>query len=90
MIEDVFQALAEPQKEAVMGEFQRSLESRIYVEAFKNDGWKDRLNASDIRVFWQARGIDFPSPSVWADQNSSLDPQVIKSQIEKIESNLKV
>ena len=90
MIEDVFQALAEPQKEAVRGEFQCSLESRIYVDSFKKGGWKDRLNASDIRAFWQARGIDFPSPAAWAGQNGSLDPQVIKSQIEEIEDRLKV
>lgn len=89
-IEATFQTLPELEKEAIKDEFQRSLESRIYVDAFKKGGWKDRLNAVDIRAFWQARGIDFPSPSAWAAENGSFDPQTIKNQIEEIENKLKV
>ena len=86
MIEDVFQPLSEAQKAAISDEFQRSLGSRIYVDAFKKGGWKDRLNAPDIRAFWQTRGIDFPSPAVWASQNGVSDTQAILSQIKEIES----
>jgi hypothetical protein len=89
MIERAFQALSEPQREAVAGEFKLGLGSRIYVDAFKKSGWKDRLNAVDIRTFWEARGLDFPSPSDWAAQNGLLTPEALSAQMSDLELKLK-
>ena len=88
-IEEAFQALPEDQKKAATAEFQLGLGSYIYVDAFKKAGWKDRLNAVAIREFWSARSVSFPSPADWAQKNSSLEPDVIKAQIEELEAELK-
>lgn len=85
LIDEAFQALSEEQRGAVMAEFQLGLGSRIYVDAFKKSGWKDRLNALDIRKFWEARGLNFPSPAEWAQANGSSEPDVLKGQIEDLE-----
>ena len=84
MIEEAFQALPEAQRDAVVAEFQLGLASRIYVDAFKKSGWKDRLNALEIRKFWDERGLDFPSPSDWAQKNDSIELDTLKRQIEEI------
>ncbi len=89
MIEEAFQAFPEAQRDAVVGEFQLGLGSRIYVDAFKKSGWKDRLNALEIRKFWDARGLDFPSPSDWAQKNGSIEPDTLKAQIEELEAKIK-
>ena len=72
-----------------MGEFQIGLGSRIYVDSFKKSGWKDRLNALEIRKFWDARGLDFPSPSDWAQKNGSIEPDTLKARIEELEAKIK-
>jgi hypothetical protein len=90
IIEEAFQALSEDQRSAVSAEFQLRLGSRIYVDAFKKAGWKDRLNGPDIKEFWEARGLKFPSPSDWAQKNGSKEPDVLKEQIEAFELKLKV
>ena len=89
MIEGAFQALPEAQRDAVSAEFQLGLGSRIYVDAFKKAGWSDRLNALDIRKFWIARGLNFPSPADWAQKNDSSEPDVLKAQIEELEAEIK-
>ena len=88
MIEGAFLALPEVQRDAVSAEFQLSLGSRVYVDAFKKAGWSDRLNAPDIRKFWEARGLDFPSPADWAQKNGSSEPDVLKVQIETLETEI--
>ncbi|WP_238938123.1 replication initiation protein [Sulfitobacter geojensis] len=88
-IEEAFEALPEDQKKAATAEFQLGLGSHIYVDAFKKAGWKDRLNAVAIREFWSGRSVSFPSPADWAQKNGSLEPDVIKAQIEELEAELK-
>ena len=88
MIGEAFQALPEAQREAVSSEFQLSLGSRIYVDAFKKGGWKDVLNFPEIRKFWEVRGLSLPSPAEWAQKNGSREPQALKAQIEELEESL--
>ena len=90
LIKDAFQSLPEAQREAITSEFQLSLGSRIYVDAFKKSGWKDPLNALKIRTFWDARGLVFPSPADWAQKNGSQEPQVYKAKIQELENKLKM
>jgi hypothetical protein len=89
-IEEAFHALPEAQRDAVTAEFQLSLGGRIYLDAFKKAGWKDRLNAVEIRKFWGARGLDFPSAADWAQKNGSQEPQAYKAKIQELENKLKV
>ena len=90
IIEEAFQALPETQRDAVLADFQLSLGSRIYVDAFKKAGWKDRLNAPDIRNFWEARGLELPSPADWAQKNGSQEPDALSTQVKDLEEKLKV
>jgi len=90
LIKGAFQSLPEAQREAITSEFQLSLGSRIYVDAFKKSGWKDPLNALEIRTFWDARGLVFPSPADWAQKNGSQEPQAYKAKIQELENKLKV
>jgi plasmid replication initiation protein len=89
MIEEAFQALPATQKDAVSAEFQLGLGSHIYVDSFKKAGWPDRMNALEIRKFWGARGLDFPSAADWAQKNGSSEPDVLKVQIEALEMEIK-
>lgn len=86
VIEKAFQALSESQQDAVSAEFQLSLSSKIYVDAFKKSGWKDRLSFQASKEFWEERGLSLPSPAEWAQKNGSKEPDVIKAQIEKLEA----
>lgn len=88
VIEEAFRGLSEAEREAVVQEFQQSLGGRIYVDAFKNSGWKDKLSFPSIMQFWADRGIDLPSPSAWAKENSSQAPDAIKLQIHDLEKQL--
>jgi len=89
MIEEVFKAAPEARRDAIVAEFQLGLGSHIYVDAFKKSGWKDRLNASAIRNFWGARGVEFPSPADWAQKNGSTEPDTLRTQIQEIEGKIK-
>ena len=89
MIEEAFQALSEAQRGVVSGEFRLGLGSRIYVDAFNKSGWKDRLNAVDIRSFWKMRGLDLPSPADWSVQNGWLKPEDLTVQMNNFERALK-
>ncbi|WP_132446705.1 replication initiation protein [Sulfitobacter indolifex] len=89
IIEEAFQLLSEGEREAVTAKFQLSLGSSIYVNAFKKDGWKDRLTFLDIKKFWEARGLTLPSPAAWAQKNGSQEPDIIKAQINEIKEQLK-
>ena len=88
MIEEAFLALPAALRDAVSAEFQLSLGSRVYLDAFKKAGWSDRLNAPDIRKFWEARGLDFPFPADWAQKNGSSEPSVLKVKIEELEAEI--
>jgi len=88
MIEAAFQALSEAEKDGVTAEFRQGLESRVFVDAFKKGGWSDRLNALEIRKFWEARGLDLPSPAEWAQKNGSQEPDVLKVQIAELEDKI--
>ena len=88
MIEEAFLALPAALRDSVSAEFQLSLGSRVYLDAFKKAGWSDRLNAPDIRKFWEARGLDFPFPADWAQKNGSSEPSVLKVKIEKLEAEI--
>jgi hypothetical protein len=87
-IEEAVLALSEPQREAASAEFQLNLGSRVFVEAFKKGGWKDRLNFPEIKKFWEARGLSLPSPAEWAQKNGSREPHDLKAQIEGLEQTL--
>ncbi len=89
IIEEAFQELSEGQREAVTAEFQLTLGSTIYVNAFKKGGWKDRLTFPDIKKFWEARGLALPCPAEWAQKNGSQEPDALKAQIEELEKQLK-
>ncbi|WP_340263542.1 replication initiation protein [Sulfitobacter pontiacus] len=89
IIEEAFQRLSEDEREAVTAEFQLSLGSSIYANAFKKGGWKDRLTFPDIKKFWEARGLTLPSPAAWAQKNGSQEPGIIKAQIDELEEQLK-
>ena len=88
IVEEAYEKLSGTQKEAVTAEFLRSLSSRVYVDAFKSGGWKDRLNFLDIRKFWEVRGLSLPSPSDWAQKNGSQEPEIIKAKIDELEAQL--
>ncbi|PID44234.1 MAG: replication initiation protein [Proteobacteria bacterium] len=89
IIEEAFQGLPEGQREAVAAEFQLTLGSAIYVNAFKKGGWKDRLTFPDIKRFWEARGLTLPSPADWAQKSGLQEPEMLKAQIEELEKQLK-
>lgn len=89
IIETAFQKLSEGQREAISKEFQLTLGSAIYVNAFRTGGWKDRLTFPDIKKFWEARGLGLPSPAEWARKNDSQEPDALKAQIEELELKLK-
>ena len=89
VIEEAFQALPELQRDAVSAEFQLGLGSRIYVDAFKKNGWKDRLNATEVKTFWEARGLGLPSPTEWAQKIGSVEPNALKAKIEELEEKIK-
>lgn len=89
IIETAFQKLSEGQREAISKEFQLTLGSAIYVNAFRTGGWKDRLTFPDIKKFWEVRGLGLPSPAEWAGKNGSQEPDTLKAQIEELELKLK-
>lgn len=88
IIENAFQGLSERQREAVRVEFQHTLSSAVYVGAFKKNGWKDRLTFSDIKTFWEQRGLALPSSAEWARQTGGEDPLVLKRQMEGLRGRL--
>jgi hypothetical protein len=89
IIETAFQELSVAQREAVTKEFQLSLSSTIYVNAFKKNGWQDRLTFPDSKKFWESRGLALPSPAEWAQENGSQGPDELRAQIEELEKRLK-
>ena len=89
IIEDAFQSLPEAQRDAASKEFQASLGSTIYVNAFKKGGWKDRLTFQDSIKFWEARGLALPSPADWAQKKGSQEPDAIKAKMQALEEQLK-
>ncbi len=87
-IEAAFDALSEAERDRATAEFQQGLGSRVYVDAFKKGGWKDRLSAVEIRSFWETRGLELPSPTDWAQKNGSQEPDLLKAQISDLEIEL--
>jgi hypothetical protein len=88
IIEDAFQGLPEEQRDATSKEFQLSLGSAIYINAFKKGGWKDRLSFPDVVRFWKARGLSLPSPADWAQKNGSQEPDAIRTKVEALEAQI--
>ncbi|MFG6638223.1 replication initiation protein, partial [Sulfitobacter sp. 1A12126] len=89
IIEDALSGLSEGQRAAFKAEFQLTLDSAIYVNSFKKDGWRDRLAFPEIKKFWEARELCFPSEAEWAEETGSQEPQALKVEIEKLERELK-
>jgi hypothetical protein len=89
IIEDAFQALPESQKEAVLSEFKAGLTSTIYSNAFQKGGWKDRLTFPESRKFWEERGLTLPSPTDFAKEKGSKEPDAIKARVAELEAQLK-
>ncbi|WP_238321696.1 replication initiation protein [Halocynthiibacter namhaensis] len=83
-IQGAFDALSSREKESVTSEFQSGLGSRIYVDAFKKNGWKDILSAPDIRAFWETRGMVFPSPAEWAQESEMVEPDILRAQMDAL------
>lgn len=89
IVEAAFQGLSEGQRETIRAEFQLTLSSTIYVNAFRKNGWRDGLTFPDIKKFWEARGLSLPSPAQWAQKNGLLEPHALEERIEEIEKQLK-
>jgi hypothetical protein len=43
----------------------------------------------EIRKFWGARGVSFPSAADWAQKNGSSEPDALKAQIKELETEIK-
>lgn len=84
LVEQAFAALSPEEQARVSEDFQASLSTRIYVNAFKADGWQNRLIAPDIKTFWQARGLTLPDPKAWAASAKQPDPEDLKRALEGI------
>jgi hypothetical protein len=42
-----------------------------------------------MRAFWDARGLNFPSPTDWAQKNGSMEPDTLRAQIEELEAEIR-
>lgn len=89
IIEEAYRALPEGRREAAKAEFQFSLGGSFSGTTFRKSGWHDRLSFPEIKAFWEARGLDLPSPVQWAQKNGSQEPEALKAQIKEIEKHLK-
>ena len=88
MIEEAFGGMPVTEQEAVVLEFQQGLSSRIFVDDFKKRGWQSPLIFSDIRAFWEARSLSFPSPALHAQKKGSKEPAVLSARIKELEKEL--
>lgn len=88
IIEEASLKLSEGQREAVRAEFQLSLGGSFSGTTFRKSGWQDRLSFPEIKAFWEARGLDLPSPASWAQDNGTQEPELIQGEIEKLEKLL--
>ena len=88
MVEDAFGLLPLDEQEALTLEFQQGLSSRIFVDDFKKRGWQSPLIFSDIRAFWEARGLSLPSPALHAQKKGSKEPALLSARIKELEKEL--
>ena len=88
MVEDAFELLPLDEQEALTLEFQQGLSSRIFVDDFKKRGWQSPLIFSDIRAFWEARGLSLPSPALHAQKKGSKEPALLSARIKELEKEL--
>jgi plasmid replication initiation protein len=88
MVEDAFELLPLDEQEALTLEFQQGLSSRIFVDDFKKRGWQSPLIFSDIRAFWEARGLSLPSPALHAEKRGSKEPASLSARIKELEKEL--
>lgn len=88
MIEEAFGVLSLTEQEALALEFQQGLSSRIFVDDFKKRGWQSPLVFSDIREFWEARGLSLPSPALYAQKKGSKEPALLSARIKELEKEL--
>lgn len=88
LVEEAVAELQKPEQEALAKDFEAVLPHRVYVDAFRSGGWSDIRIFSDVRTFWDARELPFPSPAIWAQKNGSKEPDVLKARIDALQSNL--
>ena len=88
IVEQAFGELAESLQEAVMLEFQQRLSSRIFVDDFKRRGWQSPLVFSDVRTYWEARGLTLPSPALFAQEKGSKEPALLSARIKELEKEI--
>lgn len=88
MVEDAFGVLPLDEQEALTLEFQHGLSSRIFVDDFKKRGWQSPLIFSDIRAFWEDRGLSLPSPALHAQKRGSKEPASLSARIKELEKEL--
>ncbi len=88
MIEEAFGVLPVGEQETLALEFQQALSSRIFVDDFKKRGWQSPLVFSDIRAFWEARGLSLPSPTLHAQKKGSKEPALLSARIKELEKEL--
>ncbi len=88
MVEDAFGLLPLDEQEALTLEFQQGLSSRIFVDDFKKRGWQSPLIFSDLRAFWEARGLSLPSPALHAQKKGSKEPALLSARIKELEKEL--
>lgn len=88
MIEEAFGVLSLSEQEVLVLEFQQGLSSRIFVDDFKKRGWQSPLVFSDIRAFWEARGLSLPSPALHAQKKGSKEPALLSARIKELEKEL--
>lgn len=88
LIEEALSSLSDVRKIEIADEFRRSIGSRVYSDAFKKGGWKDRLNFPQIKIFWEAQGVSFPSSDTWVCQDGSLTANILKSKIKQLEEQI--
>lgn len=88
LVRERFGSLSAEEQGALKAEFQLGLSSRIYVDDFKKRGWESPLIFSDVRAFWEARAISFPSPSQHAEKKGSQEPDALSARIKELERQL--
>lgn len=90
LVQEHFDRLPETEQDALKAEFQLSLGSRIYVDDFKKRGWQSPLIFSDVRAFWEARGLVLPSPALHAEKKGSKEPEALSARIKELEKELEL
>jgi len=89
IIQDNFDRLDMGERTAIQEEFESGLKGHIYREAFRKNGWRDRLVFPDIVAFWSARDLPLPSATNWAQEKGLESVEALKAKIKGLERDLK-